>query len=71
MLDGIAGSYVVPTTLSYDSSNSKKNQGEPLEGDVYIYDRIIPGVYGPVLVWAKSVEEFCKELGSTNVIIGA
>jgi len=52
VLDGIGNSYVVPAVLSYVSSNGEKNDGEPWEGDAYLYTAIIPGTYGAAMSYA-------------------
>ena len=40
VLDGTGSSYVVRTVLSYISSNSEKNEGEPCDG-VFL-ERMVP-----------------------------
>ena len=50
--DGTGSSDVVPTVLPYVSSNCEKNEGEPWDGDGYLYAAIIPGVYGVTMSYA-------------------
>jgi len=52
VLDGTGGSYVVPVVLSYISSNGEKNEGEPWDGDAYLYAAIIPGTYSAAVYYA-------------------
>jgi len=52
VLDGIGSSYVFPAVLSYVSSNSGKNEGEPWNSDAYLYALIIPGTYGAAISYA-------------------
>jgi len=52
VLDGTGSSYVVPAVLSYVSSNGEKNDGEPWDGDAYLYAAIIPGTYGAAMSYA-------------------
>jgi len=52
VLDGAGSRYVVPAVLSYVSSNGEKNEGEPWDGDAYLYTAIIPGTYGAVMSYA-------------------
>jgi len=35
VLDGTGSNYLVPAVLSYVSSNGKKNEGEPWDGEAY------------------------------------
>jgi len=52
VLDGAGSSYVVPAVLSYVSSNGEKNEGEPWDGDAYLYAAIIPVTYGAAMSYA-------------------
>jgi len=52
VLDGKGSSYVVPAVLSYVSSNSEMNDGEPWDGDVYLYAAMFPGTYGATMSYA-------------------
>jgi len=52
VLDGTGSSYVVPVVLSYVSSCFEKNEGEPWDGDAYLYTAIIPGTYGAAMSYA-------------------
>jgi len=52
VLDGAGSSYVVPAVLSYVSSNGEKYEGEPWDGDAYLYAAIIPGTYGAAMSYA-------------------
>jgi len=61
-LDGIGSSYVVPAVLSYVSSNSEKNEGEPWDGDAYLHAAIIPGTFGAAIsyaLWYKKLNGDC------------
>jgi len=49
VLDGTGSSYIVLAVLSYVSSNGGKNEGEPWDGDAYLYAVIIPGTYGAAM----------------------
>jgi len=58
VLNGTGSSYVVPTVLWYFSSNSEKNEGEPWNGDMYLYAAIIPRMYIAVMsydLWPKKL----------------
>jgi len=58
VLDGTGSSYVVPAVLSYVSSNGEKNEGEPWDGDAYLYAAIIPATYGAAMsyaLWYKKI----------------
>ena len=62
VLDGTGSSYVVPAVLSYVSSSGEKNEGEPGDGDAYLYAAIIPGTYGAAMssaLWYKKLNEDC------------
>jgi len=48
-LDGTGSTYVVPAIHSYVSSNCRKNEGEPWDGDPYLYAAIIPGTYSAAM----------------------
>jgi len=52
VLDGTGSNYVVPAILLYVSSNGEKNEGEPWDGDAYLYATIIPGPYGAAMSYA-------------------
>jgi len=52
VLEQAGSSYVVPAVLSYVSSNGEKNEGEPWDGDAYLYATIIPGTYGAAISYA-------------------
>jgi len=52
VLDGIGSNYVVPAVLSYIPSNGEREEGEPWDGDAYIYTTIIPGMYGAAISYA-------------------
>jgi len=52
VLDGTGSSYLVPAILSYISFNGEKNEGEPWDGDAYLYRAIIPGTYGAAMTYA-------------------
>jgi len=61
--DGTASSYVVPAVLSYVSSNGEKNEGEPWDGDAYLYAAIIPETYGAAVsyaFWYKKMNGDCS-----------
>jgi len=63
VLDGTGNSYVVPAVLSYVSSNSEKNEGEPWDGDAYLYAAIIPGMFGAAMsyaLWYKKMNGDCS-----------
>jgi len=63
VLDGAGGSYVVPAVLWYLSSNGEKNEGEPWDGDAYLYAAIIPGTYGAAMsyaLWYKKMNGECS-----------
>jgi len=63
MWDGPGSSYVVPTILSYVSSNSEKNKGEPWDSDAYLYAVIIPEMYGAAMsyaLWYKKMNRDCS-----------
>jgi len=63
VLDGTGSSYVVPAVLSYVSSNGEKNDGEPWDGDAYLYAAIIPGTYGAAMsyaLWYKKMNGDCS-----------
>jgi len=63
VLDGTGSSYVVPAIFSYVSSNSEKNEGEPWDGDVYLYAAIIPQTYGAMMsyaLWYKKMNRDCS-----------
>jgi len=52
VLDGAGSSYVVSAVLSYVSSNGERNEGEPWDGDAYLYAAIILGTYGAAMSYA-------------------
>ena len=52
VLDRTGRSYIVPAVLSYISSNGEKNEGEPWDGETYLYPAMMPGTYGPAMSWA-------------------
>jgi len=63
VLDGTGSSYVVSAVLSYVSSNGEKNDGEPWDGDVYLYAAIIPRTYGAAMsyaLWYKKINGDCS-----------
>jgi len=63
VLDGRGSNYVVPAVLSYISSNGVKNEGEPWDGDAYLYAAIIPGTYGAAMscaLWYKRMNGDCS-----------
>jgi len=63
VLDGTGSSYAVPAVLSYVSSNGEKNEGEPWDGDAYLYAAIIPGTYGAAMsycFWYKKMNGDCS-----------
>jgi len=63
VLDGTGSSYVVPAVLSYVYSNNEKNDGEPWDGDAYLYAAIIPGTYGAAMsdaLWYKQMNGDCS-----------
>ena len=63
VLDGTGSSYVVPAVVSYVSSNGEKNEGEPWDGDAYLYIAIIPGTYGGAMsytLWYKKMNMNCS-----------
>jgi len=63
VLDGTGSSYVVPAVLSYVSFNGEKNEGEPWDGDAYLYAAIIPGTYGTAMsyaLWYKKINGDCR-----------
>jgi len=63
VLDGAGSRYVVPTVLSYVSFNGEKNEGEPWDGDAYLYAAIIPGTYGAAMfhaLWYKTMNVHCS-----------
>jgi len=63
VLDGTGRNYVVPAILSYVSSNGEKNEGEPWDGDAYLYAAIIPGTYGAAMsyaLWYKKMNGDCS-----------
>jgi len=49
VLDGAGSSYVVPGVLLYVSSNAEKNEGEPWDGDAYLYAAIIHRTYSAAM----------------------
>jgi len=62
VLDGTGSSYVVTAVLLCVSSNGEKNEGEPWDGDAYLYTAIIPGTYGAAMsyaLWYKKMNEDC------------
>jgi len=63
VLDETGSNYVVPAVLSYVSSNSEKNEGEPWDGDAYLYTMIIPGNYSAAMsyaLWYKKLNRDCS-----------
>jgi len=63
VLDGAGSNYVVPPILSHVSSNGEKNQGEPWDGDAYLYTAIIPWTYGATMsnaLWYKKMNGDCS-----------
>jgi len=63
VLNEARSSYVVPAVLSYVSSNGEKNEGEPRDGDAYLYVAIIPGTYGAAMsyaLWYKKMNGDCS-----------
>jgi len=63
VLDRTGSSYVVLAVLSYLSSNGEKNEGEPWDGDAYLYAAIIPGTYGAAMsyaLWYKKMSGDCS-----------
>jgi len=63
VLDGAGSSYVVPAVLSYVSSDGEKNEGEPWDGDAYLYAAIIPRTYGAAMsyaLWYKKMNGDCS-----------
>jgi len=63
VLDGTGRNYVVPAVLSDVSSNGEKNEGEPWDGDAYLYAAIIPVTYGAALsyaLWYKKMNGDCS-----------
>jgi len=63
VLDGTGSNYVVPAVLSYVSSNGEKNEGEPRDGDAYLYTAIISGMYGAAMfyaLWYKKMNGDCS-----------
>jgi len=63
VLDGAGSSYVVPAVLSYVASNGEKNEGEPWDGDVYLYAAIFPRTYGVAMsyaLWYKKMNGDCS-----------
>ena len=63
MLDGTGSSYVAPAVLLYVSSNGEKHEGEPWDGDAYLYASIIPGTYGAAIsyaLWYKTMNRDCS-----------
>jgi len=63
VLNGTGSSYVVPAVLSYVSSNSEKNEGEPWDGDAYLYAAIIRWTYGAAMsypLWYKKLNGDCS-----------
>ena len=63
VLDGTGSSYVVPAVLSYVSCNGEKNEGEPWDGDAYLYGANIPGTYGatmPYTLWYEKTNGDCS-----------
>jgi len=57
VLDGTGSIYVVSVLHSYISSNGEKNEGEPWDGDAYLYAAIIPGTYGTTMSYALSYKK--------------
>jgi len=63
VLDGTGSNCIVPTYLSYVSSNSEKNEGEPWYRDTYLHVVIIPGTYSAVMsyaLWYKKMNSDCS-----------
>jgi len=63
VLDGAGSSYVVPAVLSCGSSNGEKNEGEPWDGDAYLYAAIISRMYGASMsysLWYKKMNGDCS-----------
>jgi len=63
VLDVAGTSYVVPAVLSYVSSIVEKNEGEPWDGDAYLYAVIIPRTYGAAMsyaLWYKKKNGDCS-----------
>ena len=63
VLDGTGNSYVVPAVLSYVSSSGEKNEGEPWDGDAYLYLTIIPRMYGAAMsyaLWYRKLNGDCR-----------
>jgi len=57
VLDGTGSRYVVPAVLSDISSNGEQNEGEPWDGDAYLYAAIISGTYAVMsyALWYKKM----------------
>jgi len=63
VLDGTGSIYVVPAVPSHVSSNGEKNEGEPWDGDAYLYALIIPGTFGAAMsyaLWYKKMNGDCS-----------
>jgi len=63
VLDGTGSNYVVPAILLYVSSNGEENEGEPWDGNAYLYNAIIPGTYGAAMscaLWYKKMNGDCS-----------
>jgi len=63
VLDGTGSIYVVPAVVLYVSSNSEKNEGEPWDGDAYLYAASIPGTHSVTMsyaLWYKKMNGDCS-----------
>jgi len=63
VLDGRGSRYVVPAVLSYISSNGENNEGEPWDGDAYLYAAMLPGTCGAAksyALWYKKMNGDCS-----------
>jgi len=63
VLDGAGSNHLVAAVLSYVSSTGEKNDGEPCDGDAYLYAAIIRWTYGAAMsyaLWYKKMNGDCN-----------
>jgi len=63
VVNGTGSSYVVPAVISYVSSNGENKEGEPWDGEAYLYAAIIAGTYGAsntYALWYKKMNGDCS-----------
>ena len=54
---------MVPAGLLYVSTKGEKNEGEPWDGNAYLYTEIIPGTYSATItyaLWYKKINSDCN-----------